>query len=47
MYKLVPQLLRSFDLELVNPAEEWKTSNFWFNKPSRVYTKLRNRQDRE
>lgn len=41
MYKVVPQLLRSFHLELSEPEKEWETRNYWFNKPTDVYTKLR------
>jgi hypothetical protein len=37
MYKVIPQLLRRFRLELVEPEREWKTRNYWFHKPSRVY----------
>ncbi|KAH7171270.1 cytochrome P450 [Dactylonectria macrodidyma] len=32
MAKLLPQLLRNFDFELVDPKAEWKVSNFWFAK---------------
>ncbi|EEU37985.1 uncharacterized protein NECHADRAFT_3047, partial [Fusarium vanettenii 77-13-4] len=34
MYKMIAQLLLSFDLE--DACTEWKTSNYWFNKPSNV-----------
>jgi cytochrome P450 len=44
MYKVIPQLVRTFHLELVDPEKEWKTSNYWFNKPSKVYTRLRRKQ---
>jgi hypothetical protein len=40
MYKVIPQLLRSFDLELSEPENEWETHNYWFNKPSKVHTKV-------
>jgi hypothetical protein len=36
IYKLVPQLLRSFHIRLAEPEREWETRNYWFNKPSRV-----------
>ncbi|KAF4992377.1 hypothetical protein FDECE_13733 [Fusarium decemcellulare] len=32
MSKLIPELLRHFDLELVNPHVPWTVSNFWFAK---------------
>ncbi|KAH7371279.1 cytochrome P450 [Pyrenochaeta sp. MPI-SDFR-AT-0127] len=43
IYKLIPQLLRSFHLELLEPDKEWETQNHWFNKPSKVYTNVRRR----
>ncbi|KAF7557115.1 hypothetical protein G7Z17_g924 [Cylindrodendrum hubeiense] len=36
---LIPQLLRSFDLELTD--QEWETHNFWFHKPSNFNVRLR------
>ncbi|KAH7126509.1 cytochrome P450 [Dactylonectria estremocensis] len=39
IHKLIPQLLRSFDIELTE--REWKTHNFWFHKPSNVNVRLR------
>ncbi|KAF4468535.1 pisatin demethylase [Fusarium albosuccineum] len=36
MYKLVPQLLLSFDLE--DMGTEWTTHNYWLNKLSKVFT---------
>jgi len=44
MYKVIPQLLRDFDLELLEPEKEWETHNYWFNKPTKVYTKVQRRQ---
>ena len=32
IYKLVPQLLRDFHLELVHPGKRLKTRNFWVNR---------------
>ncbi|KAJ6276547.1 cytochrome P450, partial [Bipolaris maydis] len=43
MYKVIPQLVRSFDLQLLDPRSEWKTRNYWFNKPRKVYTVIRYR----
>ncbi|KAI4604810.1 hypothetical protein J4E83_010961 [Alternaria metachromatica] len=39
-YKVILQLLREFDLELLEPEKEWETHNYWFNKPTKVYTKV-------
>jgi len=44
MYKVIPQLLREFHLELSEPEKEWDTHNYWFNKPTKVYTKVQRRQ---
>ncbi|KXS97489.1 hypothetical protein AC578_9065 [Pseudocercospora eumusae] len=41
MAKLVPELLRRFDFELVD--EEWETSNLWFVAPKRLMVKVRMR----
>ncbi|KAL1987773.1 hypothetical protein VTN96DRAFT_2613 [Rasamsonia emersonii] len=30
MHKIVPQLLREFDIRLHDPKKEWKTRNVWF-----------------
>jgi cytochrome P450 len=30
MHKIVPQLLREFDLQLHEPKKDWKTRNVWF-----------------
>ncbi|KAH7161064.1 cytochrome P450 [Dactylonectria macrodidyma] len=38
IHKLIPQLLRSFDIELTE--REWTTHNFWFHKPSNVNVRL-------
>ncbi|KAM6538141.1 hypothetical protein FALCPG4_000026 [Fusarium falciforme] len=32
MSKLLPEILRYFDFELVHPEEPWSVSNFWFAK---------------
>ncbi|KAH5769258.1 hypothetical protein HBI88_170060 [Parastagonospora nodorum] len=44
MYKLVPALLREFDIELAYPEKEWSLHNAWFVKQSDFYVKLRLRQ---
>lgn len=30
MHKVIPELLRKFEIKLHNPEEEWKTKNVWF-----------------
>jgi cytochrome P450 len=35
MSKLVPEIVKSFDLKLGMPKEEWKTINYWFVKPEK------------
>ena len=32
MWKFLPQFLRSFRIELVDPKAEWKEINYWFVK---------------
>ena len=41
MAKLIPQLVRNFDIELVNPDKEWKTTNKWFVKQGDFFCKVR------
>ncbi|KAF2822824.1 cytochrome P450 [Ophiobolus disseminans] len=43
MYKLVPALLREFDIELAYPEKEWKLHNAWFVTQSEFYVKLTSR----
>ncbi|KAL6408615.1 putative cytochrome p450 pisatin protein [Ilyonectria robusta] len=45
MSKLLPQLLRNFDFELVDSGADWKVSNFWFAKQSEMdcYVTKRNK----
>ncbi|EUC39786.1 hypothetical protein COCMIDRAFT_110588 [Bipolaris oryzae ATCC 44560] len=44
MYKVIPQLLRSFELQLSDPRSEWETRNYWFNKPRKVYIAIQCRK---
>ncbi|KAJ9647724.1 hypothetical protein H2199_001498 [Coniosporium tulheliwenetii] len=43
MYRVIPQLLRSYYLELAESRVLRETHNYWFNKPSNVQTRLRRR----
>ena len=36
MSKLVPEMVKSFDMRLGMPKEGWKTINYWFVKPERL-----------
>lgn len=41
MGKIIPQLFREFEIELVN--EEWRTKNVWFVQQSGLDVKLKRR----
>ncbi|PVH85443.1 cytochrome P450 [Cadophora sp. DSE1049] len=45
MAKLIPQLVRNFDIELVSPQKEWKTTNKWFVKQGDFFCRVRLRTD--
>lgn len=36
MNKLIPEIVKCFDLRLAMPKEEWKTINYWFVKPEKL-----------
>ncbi|KEF50973.1 uncharacterized protein A1O9_12971 [Exophiala aquamarina CBS 119918] len=40
MYKLVPAIFRTFDVQLANPSEEWHLENKWFVKQSNFYVQF-------
>jgi len=42
MCKLVPRLIRDFDLELCD-REPWQTENYWFVKPKEFKIRVRPR----
>ena len=44
--KLVPQVLRHFELEWAAPEPEWKVSGFAFAKQSEVIMRMRPRKDK-
>ncbi|KAK5046573.1 hypothetical protein LTR84_007334 [Exophiala bonariae] len=46
MYKLVPAMLRTFDIQLAYPEREWKLDNRWFVKQSEFYVRLTTRGTR-
>ncbi|KAF2034608.1 cytochrome protein [Setomelanomma holmii] len=43
MNKLVPEIVKKFDLALGMPKEDWKTINYWFVKPERLPVTIRPR----
>ena len=43
MSKLVPQILRNFNVELVNPEKEWELSGYWFVGQKGVICKVTKR----
>ena len=43
MSKIVPQIVRGFDLELTTPGEELKGSNFWFVRPINFFCRVAER----
>ena len=44
LYKLIPQLFRDFELELVDPEMQWRTWNSMFNKQKGVVVSIRRRE---
>lgn len=43
MNKLVPQMLRLYDFELVDPQSVWKVENYWFTKQLGLSCEIRGR----
>ena len=43
IYKLVPQIIRSFHIRLADPSSQWKTHNYWFNKQTDVHVLIEER----
>ncbi|KAL3455993.1 cytochrome P450 [Aspergillus heterothallicus] len=44
IHKLVPELLRSYDLELASSKYGFRTMNHWFNKPLPLYVHIKKRE---
>lgn len=38
IYKALPELIRDYDFELVDPKKEWTLINRWFHQPKNVQT---------
>lgn len=43
MTKVVPQVLRNFDLEWAEPDMDWTINGYWFAKQSGLIMKLHSR----
>ncbi|KAI9798293.1 MAG: hypothetical protein M1833_004865 [Piccolia ochrophora] len=43
IYKVVPSILRRFEVNLADPSKEWKLHNAWFIKQSEVYATFQRR----
>ncbi|KAL2420053.1 Cytochrome P450 monooxygenase cicH [Exophiala dermatitidis] len=44
MSKLVPQILRNYDVTLSDPSAEWVLADYWFVKQSNVFCRLDRRK---
>lgn len=40
MHKIIPQFLREFKVELVEPGKEWSTHDVFFNKQEGILVRL-------
>lgn len=47
MYKIIPQLLREFEIRLYSPEQEWRTRNAWFVQQEGLICDLVRRKDLE
>jgi hypothetical protein len=45
MHKIIPQLLREFEIRLHSPEKEWKTKNVWFVQQEGLVCDLVRRRD--
>jgi cytochrome P450 len=43
MHKMIPELLRKFEIKLHSPEEEWKTKNVWFVQQEGLICDIRRR----
>jgi len=44
MGKLVPQMMRHFDLEWASEEPEWKIHTYWFSKQSGLLVRMKARK---
>jgi hypothetical protein len=40
LYKVIPELLRSYRLELSSPEKDLETSGFWFYEPAPMHARV-------
>jgi cytochrome P450 len=45
MSKLVPELLRHFDIKLSDPTEDWTLTTFWFVKQTNMFCRINRRSE--
>lgn len=43
MGKLIPQIVRNFDIEWASQKPEWKVETFWFSKQYGLVCRLKSR----
>ncbi len=43
MSKLIPQILRGYNIELANPKAEWTLSDYWFVKQTDLICRITRR----
>ena len=43
MTKLIPRLVRDFDLQLAEPNDPWHVENYWFVRPKEFKVIVRRR----
>lgn len=43
MYKFMSQLLRNFDVEIVNKEQPWKIKTYWFMDQTEFFVRLQAR----
>jgi cytochrome P450 len=46
MAKIIPQMLREYEISLAHPKKEWKTKNGWFVQQSGLECVLKKREQR-
>jgi len=43
MAKIIPQIVRNFDVSLASPKAEWRCQNHWFVKQTGLFVKVSRR----
>jgi hypothetical protein len=47
MGKLIPQLIRDFDIEWASERPEWSVKTFWFAKQYGLICRLKSRKEKQ